>query len=744
MKKFLVYIDSKLKTVSFILRNGGLRELVFQTKIAIKKRISPISFTDNAKDVLIVSIDEPLLDRYRANHMIEEITSAGLTVDKIYYHKLKPDHAKFYNTFIFYRCPWMNGFEKFFEEAKKRNKALVYTVDDLVIDTKYTDEIPTVQALNKEDRDLYDDGVKRYKKIMEHCDYAIATTNQIAEEFSKYPNFKEIFIDRNAASQDMLYFSNKAISEVEKDPTKIIVGYFSGTSTHNEDFKMIAPALTKIMDEDERVRVKLAGRIDAPKEFTGYEDRLIFTPYVDWRDLPFELRKCDIILSPLIDSLFNRAKSEIKWMEAALVKVPVVASDMGSFRDSIKNGETGILSANNTEEWYKSIKQLIDDDNLRLNIADSAYNFVIKNYQTIGKNATKLRNFIEKITPEVYCFSAVSLADISGGNIVIKKHMETLRNAGKIVYAVESLPYSKKDKWVDANLEDDKNFDIFRINSSRLSDKVNLDMTFDKMIATFWSSNNFVKNYPRLRNRNSKKKYLVQGYEIGFYPENDKLRGEVAQTYADKNIEILTVSKWCQDWLKEDFGRESDLILNGIDLSKFKFKKRVLGKKIKILIEGNCSAENKKVDESFEIVKKLDRDKIEISYLTYNGEHKDWYDFDNIFTKVSPEGVAEIYSNHDILIKSSVAESFSLPPLEMMATGGAVVLAKNEGNATYAVDGENCLVYTSGDIEGAANKINKLAQDPTLLEDISCAARKTAEEFDWNNKIKDIVEVYEK
>ena len=39
-----------------------------------------------------------------------------------------------------------------------------------------------------------------------------------------------------------------------------------------------------------------------------------------------------------------------------------------------------------------------------------------------------------------------------------------------------------------------------------------------------------------------------------------------------------------------------------------------------------------------------------------------------------------IYSECDILLKSSWLESFSYPPLEMMATGGYCIVAPNDGN----------------------------------------------------------------
>src|SRR5690606_35614573 len=133
----------------------------------------------------------------------------------------------------------------------------------------------------------------------------IATTTDLANELSNYNHLKEVFVSRNAMSEEMVYHSNQAIEDIKKDVEKIIIGYFSGTNTHNEDFQMVAPAMVRLLEEDDRIYIKLAGRVDAPDELKDYEDRIIFTPYVDWRRLPYELRKCDIILAPLVDNLFN-------------------------------------------------------------------------------------------------------------------------------------------------------------------------------------------------------------------------------------------------------------------------------------------------------------------------------------------------------------------------------------------------------------------------------------------------------
>ena len=104
--------------------------------------------------------------------------------------------------------------------------------------------------------------------------------------------------------------------------------------------------------------------------------------------------------------------------------------------------------------------------------------------------------------------------------------------------------------------------------------------------------------------------------------------------------------------------------------------------------------------------------------------------------------VGKIYGECDILLKTSILESFSYPPLEMMATGGFVVAVPNGGNQEYLKDGENCLLYGQGNIDEAVEKIERIVADSKLREKLAQNGRKVAEERDWKKIEKKVLELY--
>ena len=160
------------------------------------------------------------------------------------------------------------------------------------------------------------------------------------------------------------------------------------------------------------------------------------------------------------------------------------------------------------------------------------------------------------------------------------------------------------------------------------------------------------------------------------------------------------------------------------------------------MIEGDSSSAHKNVDEAFMITNKLDSSNYEIWYMSYNAKPKDWYRVDKFLHRVPYEEVQKVYKACDILLKTSLLESFSYPPIEMMATGGYVVALLNDGNKEYLEDGKNCLIYPNGDIDKAIHCIERIVSDETLRDVLYKNGVETVKSRDWKKIKESIIRVY--
>lgn len=160
------------------------------------------------------------------------------------------------------------------------------------------------------------------------------------------------------------------------------------------------------------------------------------------------------------------------------------------------------------------------------------------------------------------------------------------------------------------------------------------------------------------------------------------------------------------------------------------------------MVEGDCAVDYKNVDESFAIVDMLDPERFETWYMSYNAEPKRYYRVDKFLQAVPYDEVGMVYSQCDILLKSSWLESFAYPPLEMMATGGYCVVVPNDGNREYLVDKVNCVFYECGDREAAVRAIMNLVEDCKLQDNLYKNGLETAKSRDWKLIQKKIVDTY--
>lgn len=317
----------------------------------------------------------PQCTRYRVLNKAEQLRKHGFAVKVVNLSDFQLSMAQNASHIIIYRSPISPELLRLCHLAKEYGKPVFFDIDDLVFDTVYTDQLSYTQGLNSVEKGNYDVGVRNYGYMLKNCDGAITSTNQLQEELYKYQS--KVLLNRNLASDDLIAISSQYIKDYSQISDIVKIGYFSGSISHNENFELIKPAIKQLLTKYSNVQLHIVGILDIPQDMKPFENQIVTHDYVDWDKLPALISEVDINLAPLVNSIFNRAKSEIKWIEAALVKVPTVASNIGAFSDAIIDGETGLLATD--DEWFDKLEALVLSTELRQEIADAAYWDVLEN-----------------------------------------------------------------------------------------------------------------------------------------------------------------------------------------------------------------------------------------------------------------------------------------------------------------------------------------------------------------------------
>ena len=120
------------------------------------------------------------------------------------------------------------------------------------------------------------------------------------------------------------------------------------------------------MAADARIDLVLVGHVDVEQafgaRFGGYlkghlADRVTVHPFVDFLTLQELIADVDFNLVPLQVNEFTHCKSELKFVDAAIVGTLTIASPSFTYAEAIRHGENGYLAED--EQWEVVLLQAI-------------------------------------------------------------------------------------------------------------------------------------------------------------------------------------------------------------------------------------------------------------------------------------------------------------------------------------------------------------------------------------------------
>jgi len=228
--------------------------------------------------------------------------------------------------------------------------------------------------------------------------------------------------------------------------------------------------------------------------------------------------------------------------------------------------------------------------------------------------------------------------------------------------------------------------------------------------------------------------YFVQDIETSYYPDDEYVRHAVLDSYRPE-FRYVTISSWSRERLRE-LGLDAELIPPGIDLETFRPIDTVERGEDMVLALGRSNP-LKNLPLTIAAWGALREPRPELCLF---GIEPGLVQQEGTRYVESPSDteVNELFNRATVFVQTSSHEGFALPPLEAMATGGAVVCTDAHGNRDFCVDGENCLM-PAPEQSAVTAAVQLLLDDPDLRERLGRAGIQTAQAYAWERRI-DVLE----
>jgi glycosyltransferase involved in cell wall biosynthesis len=172
----------------------------------------------------------------------------------------------------------------------------------------------------------------------------------------------------------------RSSTDLEVNPTADPIKLIYATSRLDDSLSTIfIPALKRMLDESRgRVEVHFWGP-RPPRDLLGVRHHAVIHNY-DRYLRRFSAAGFDIGLAPLADDVFHRSKTNTKFREYGACRIAGIYSNVDVYSDCVQHGETGLLVANTSADWYQALRRLVDDVALRRTIQRQARAAVEENY----------------------------------------------------------------------------------------------------------------------------------------------------------------------------------------------------------------------------------------------------------------------------------------------------------------------------------------------------------------------------
>lgn len=260
---------------------------------------------------------------------------------------------------------------------KQKGKKIIFDNDDSY------GGVPLARLGNEKRVQIAKQLSKNLNDFVKLADGVTVSTETLAEEYRKLnPN---VAVLKNCIDP---------LDEVpcrKNETGKFRIGLI-GSVTTNDDYNHITEDLKRLHDRDDVTLVILGVKLNNGKSMPGLQEDFDFwasLPKIEWHSsvnvTDYYVKVSDLALDlaiiPRKEHYFNQCKSNLKFLDMSLLKIPVLAqgfSDGTSPYQGADEKYMGIVMPN--ESWYDRIMEIKEKHSEYKELALKAHDYILENY----------------------------------------------------------------------------------------------------------------------------------------------------------------------------------------------------------------------------------------------------------------------------------------------------------------------------------------------------------------------------
>ena len=407
-----------------IARTEGAAGVVTHARGYAKKRFGrpdpwpPVDARDNDFHgmVLMVAGRDPVQCwHYRVEQKLQAFAELGVPFEVVdpADHDGAMNALQLASCLIVYRQAHSRNLVELVTEARRLAVPVVYEADDIVYRQDLVEANPNLATLPADLQKAVIDGAAGYAEGLALADAVLASTELLAADMLAHlpprPATATIgaapplrAVGRSAVVDngiDEAMWSIQRGIDVERASGRIrtgadglvVIGYGSGSRAHDHDLAIVAPALAQVLAAHDNVRLRLFGPLALPPQLARFTERVERFPLLPAGEFLWEMAHCDVAIAPLADVPFNRYKSQVKYLEAGLLRLPFVASPT-VYANYVIPGRTGLI-ADDQQEWQEALTALVGNPQLRRDMGEAAAEHV-QQWSVSTSTTAQLQNML--------------------------------------------------------------------------------------------------------------------------------------------------------------------------------------------------------------------------------------------------------------------------------------------------------------------------------------------------------------